>query len=71
MSENRGLFTTDKAQAYLAFEPDMTLEQLSERLWTVSDGTCRTIFIKGREGVIAFDTFGTPGRARAYARAVQ
>ncbi len=70
MSENRGLFTTDKAQAYLAFEPDLTLEQLSERLWTVSDGTCRAIFIEGREGVIAFDTFGTPGRARAYAGAI-
>ena len=70
MSENTGLFTTDKAQPYLAFEPDVQVERLSERLWTISDGTCRTIFIKGREGVIAFDTFGTPGRARAYARAV-
>ncbi len=70
MSENRGLFTTDKAQPYLAFEPEMAVQQLSERLWTISDGTCRSIFIKGRDGVIAFDTFGTPGRARAYARAV-
>ena len=70
MSENSGLFTTDKAQPYLAFEPEMQVERLSERLWTISDGACRTIFVKGREGVIAFDTFGTPGRARAYARAV-
>ena len=70
MSENRGLFTTDRAQPYLAFEPEMALERLSDRLWTISDGACRTLFIKGREGVIAFDTFGTPGRARAYARAV-
>ena len=70
MSENRGLFTTDRAQAYLAFEPEMVVEQLSERLWTISDGVCRTIFLEGREGVIAFDTFGTPGKARAYARAI-
>ena len=71
MGENRGLFTTNKAQPYLALEPEMQVERLSERLWTISDGTCRTIFIEGREGVIAFDTFGTPGRARAYARAVR
>ena len=70
MSENRGLFTTDKAQAYLALEPDMAVEQLSDRLWTLSDGVYRTIFLNGREGVIAFDTFGTPGKARAYARAI-
>ena len=71
MSENRGLFTSNKARAYLAFEPEMAVEQLSRRLWTISDGVCRTIFLKGREGVIAFDTFGTPGRARAYARAIK
>ena len=71
MAENRGLFTSDKAQAYLAFEPEMAVEQLSEHLWTVSDGACRTIFLKGSEGIIAFDTFGTPGRARAYARAME
>ena len=70
MTENRGLFTTDRAQSYLAFEPEMAVEQLSERLWTISDGVCRTIFFEGREGVIAFDTFGTPGKARAYARAI-
>ena len=70
MSENRGLFTSDKAQAYLAYEPEMVVERLSERLWTISDGTCRTIFLKGQEGIISFDTFGTPGRARSYARAI-
>ena len=43
MAENRGLFTSDKAQAYLAFEPEMAVEQLSGRLRTVSDGTCRTL----------------------------
>ena len=70
MSENRGLFTTDKARDYLAFEPEMSVDKLSERLWTISDGVYRTIFLEGNEGVIAFDTFGTPGKARAYARAI-
>ena len=70
MTENRGLFTSNKAQAYLAYEPEMSVEQLSERLWTISDGVVRTIFLDGREGVIAFDTFGTPGKARAYAHAI-
>ena len=71
MSENRGLFTTDKAEEYLAMEPELSVDKLSERLWTVSDGVYRTIFLEGDEGVVAFDTFGAPGRARAYARAVE
>lgn len=71
MSENRGNFTLDAAQAYLANEPEMQVESLSERLHTVTDGQCRTIFVAGDSGVIAFDTFGTPGRARAYRRAIE
>ncbi len=71
MGENMGLFTTDRAQDYLAREPELETQQLSERLWTLSDGTCRTIFLAGEQGVIAFDTLGTPGKARAYAAAVQ
>ncbi len=70
MSENRGKFTRDAAQAYLAHEPEMQVEKISDSIWTISDGTCRTIFIEGQTGVIAFDTFGTPGRARAYKKAV-
>lgn len=71
MSENRGVFTTDAAQAYLAVEPDMQADKLSDRLWTVTDGNCRTIFIEANSSVIAFDTFGTPGRARAYKGAIE
>lgn len=71
MNENRGNFTLDTAQAYLAKEPEMHVERLSERLYTVSDGQCRTIFAVGDDSVIAFDTFGTPGRARAYRAAVE
>jgi glyoxylase-like metal-dependent hydrolase (beta-lactamase superfamily II) len=70
MTENRGLFTLDGAQAYLAAEPEMTTEQLSERLFTVTDGQVRTLFVAGEHSVIAFDTFGTPGKARAYGKAI-
>lgn len=71
MSENSGMFTLDGAQAYLAREPEMSTEQLSERLFSVSDGQVRTIFVAGDSSVIAFDTFGTPGKARAYAKAIE
>jgi glyoxylase-like metal-dependent hydrolase (beta-lactamase superfamily II) len=71
MAENRGLFTIDAAQTYLAAEPEMVTEQLSERLFSVSDGQVRTIFGAGDTSVIAFDTFGTPGKARAYRRAIE
>ena len=70
MTENRGLFTTAQAQSYLAEEPEMELEKLSDRLWSISDGTYRTIFLEGEESVVAFDTFGTPGRARTYGRKI-
>ena len=70
MAENRGLFTLDAAQAYLSAEPEMTTEKLSDRLFTVTDGQVRTIFLEGDNSVIAFDTFGTPGRARAYGKAI-
>lgn len=70
MTEYRGTFTRDAAQAYLAAEPEMHTEKLSERVWTVSDGHCRAVFVEGNTGIIAFDTFGTPGRARAYRKAI-
>jgi glyoxylase-like metal-dependent hydrolase (beta-lactamase superfamily II) len=66
-----GIFTSDKLLDYLAAEPDMQTEKLSERLWTVSDGLCRTIFLECDNSVVAFDTFGTPGRARAYRTAIE
>ncbi len=70
MREHRGTFTHDAAQAYLALEPEMDTDRLSDRIWTVTDGHCRAVFIEGDSGVVAFDTFGTPGRARAYKRAI-
>jgi glyoxylase-like metal-dependent hydrolase (beta-lactamase superfamily II) len=71
MSElNTGLFTAPNARAYLEREPDLALEQLSERIWTVCDGERRSLFLEGEQGVVAFDTLGTPGAARAYGRAI-
>lgn len=70
MSENRGKFTRDAAQTYLAHEPEMQVKKLSGPIWTISDGACRTIFLEADNSVIAFDTFATPGRARAYKKAV-
>lgn len=71
MSLNRGKFTHESARAYLEHEPAMQVNALSDRLFTVSDGQCRTIFVAGKSSVIAFDTFGTPGRARSYRRAIE
>jgi len=71
MSENRGKFTREAAQAYLAREPDMQVEKLSNNIWTISDGSCRALFAEADNSVIAFDTFGTPGRARAYKKAIE
>jgi glyoxylase-like metal-dependent hydrolase (beta-lactamase superfamily II) len=71
MPENRGKFTREASQAYLAAEPEMAAKQLSERIWTASDGHCRTLFAEGDGSVLAFDSFGTPGRARAYRRSIE
>lgn len=71
MNENKGKFTREAAQAYLAHEPEMQTEKLSDRIWTISDGQCRTLFVEADTSVIAFDTFGTPGRARVYKREIE
>ncbi len=68
---NTGLFTAPGARAYLERKPQMKVDQLSKRLWTISDGVRRTIFLQGATGVVAFDTFGTPGAAQAYREAVE
>ncbi len=67
MSEHQGIFTSAAVKAYLSAEAKMESEQLSERLWTVSDGKYRSIFVEAESSVVAFDTFGAPARARAYA----
>ena len=67
MTEHQGIFTSPAVQAYLSAEVSLVSEQLSDRLWTVSDGKYRSVFVEADNSVVAFDTFGTPARARAYA----
>ncbi len=67
---NSGLFTAPNARQYLEREPRMQVERISERLWTISDGVRRSLFVEGDTSVVAFDTFGTPGAARAYRKSV-
>ncbi len=67
MSEHQGIFTSAAVQDYLSAEATVSSEQLSDRLWTVSDGKYRSVFVEAESSVVAFDTFGTPARARAYA----
>lgn len=68
---NTGMFTAKNAREYLQRKPEMHVEQISERMWTISDGVRRTLFLEGNSSVIAFDTFGTPGAAHAYREAVE
>jgi len=72
MSElNTGIFTADNAREYLEREPEMLVDRVSERMWTISDGVRRTLFLEGNSSIVAFDTFGTPGAAHAYRKAVE
>ena len=52
-------------------EPDLEVEPLADGVWTVADGDYRTIFARARESVVALNTFGTPGAARAYRRVIE
>jgi glyoxylase-like metal-dependent hydrolase (beta-lactamase superfamily II) len=70
MTVHHGIFTSDRMGDYLSAVPAMSVERLSPRLWTISDGVRRAMFVEGRRQVIAFDTFGTPGSARAYRAAI-
>jgi glyoxylase-like metal-dependent hydrolase (beta-lactamase superfamily II) len=70
IESSTGLFTTPAMQSYLAHEPAIDVQKLSARLWTATDGRIRAMFLEGRGSIIAFDTFGTPGRARAYRKAI-
>jgi hypothetical protein len=55
---------------FLAFEPPVDVEPLFDGVWTVSSERARSVFLEGATCVVAVDTLGTPGAARAYARAV-
>jgi glyoxylase-like metal-dependent hydrolase (beta-lactamase superfamily II) len=66
-----GIFTIPGPLAVQSAWRDITFEPVRNNIWTVSEGIYRTIFVEGKKGVIAFDTFTTPGGARAYAGAIQ
>ncbi len=66
-----GIFTIPGPLAIQSAWRDITFEPVRDRIWTVSEGIYRTIFLEGDTGVIAVDTFTTPGGARAYQGAIQ
>lgn len=68
---HRGIFTiAGQIPSQLQWR-DMTYEPLRGKVWTVSEGINRSIFIEGDTGVLAFDTFGSPMGAIAYGMAIQ
>lgn len=67
---HRGVFTIDGPLPGYQFPTTVTVVPLSERIWTASDNVYRTLFIKGDQGVIAFDTFWSPAAAQSYRRAI-
>ena len=66
-----GIFTIPGPLAIQSAWRDITFDPVRDNIWTVSEGIYRTIFVEGKKGIVTFDTFTTPGGARAYAGAVQ
>lgn len=69
--EHGGIFTVPGSDAIQGAWRDITYVPLRDNIWTVSEGIYRSIFVEGEKSVIAFDTFSTPGGARAFAGAIQ
>jgi hypothetical protein len=68
--EHCGIFTIPGSQGIQGAWRDITFVPVRDNIWSVSEGIYRTIFVEGNKGVVAFDTLGTPGGARAYAGAI-
>lgn len=66
-----GIFTIPGPLTVQSAWRDITFDPVRDRIWTASEGIYRTIFLEGDAGVIAFDTFTTPGGANAYKAAIQ
>jgi hypothetical protein len=67
----RGRYTLPAERlAFLDAEPELDVRELGDGLWTISDGSYRTVFADGENGVVAWDTLSTPGAARAYRQAI-
>lgn len=70
-SEHCGIFTVPGSDPIQGAWRDITYVPVRNNLWSVSEGIYRSVFVEGRRGIIAFDTFSTPGGARAYRGAMQ
>ncbi|MGV0645775.1 MBL fold metallo-hydrolase [Mycolicibacterium sp. XJ2546] len=68
---HRGILNIGGDFAGYEYEPAMTTDPVGGQLWTITDGIYRTIAIEGDQGLIAFDTFWSPGSARQYRRALE
>jgi glyoxylase-like metal-dependent hydrolase (beta-lactamase superfamily II) len=63
---HRGILRIGGPAPALAYRPTLSLDPLGGGLWTVSDGTYRSVFLEGARSVVAFDTFYSPGSAASY-----
>lgn len=54
-----------------ADEPSLEVEAVGPGLWTAADEHGRAAFARGEEGIVAFNTFGSPQAASAYRRAIE
>ncbi|MEL0584081.1 MAG: MBL fold metallo-hydrolase [Candidatus Thiodiazotropha sp. (ex. Lucinoma kazani)] len=68
--EHCGVFTLGGDIPIQGAWRDISYTPVRDKIWSVSEGIYRSIFLKGRKGVVAFDTLTTPGTARAYAASV-
>jgi glyoxylase-like metal-dependent hydrolase (beta-lactamase superfamily II) len=68
--EHCGIFTIAGELPIQGAYRDICYQPLRGNIWTASEGIYRTVFLEGRKSIVAFDTFGTPGTARAYAGAM-
>lgn len=68
--EHCGIFTLRGDIPIQGAYRDICYVPLRNNIWTASEGIYRTVFLEGKKGVVAFDTFGTPGTARAYGGAI-
>lgn len=67
----RGILTIGGSLPGYEWQPSMTVDPVRGRVWTITDGVFRTIVVEGNEGLIAFDTFWSPGSAQAYRTALE
>ncbi len=65
-----GIFTIPAPHPIMGAWRDISYSPVRDKIWSVSEGIYRSIFLEGNKGIIAFDTLTTPGTARAYAGAI-